>query len=120
MENEKAEEEIVNQIYAYAADMLFEQKKSVADTMQSLIEQGLTAEQANTVVTQLQEQYKKEVNKAADKMMLYGALWFIGGVAVTAVTYAAATGGGTYVVTYGAILYGVIQFCVGLYRKFKA
>ena len=53
-------------------------------------------------------------------MMLYGALWFIGGVAVTAVTYAAATGGGTYVVTYGAILYGVIQFCVGLYRKFKA
>lgn len=48
------------------------------------------------------------------KNMLLGALWAIGGIVVTAVTYSAASEGGIYVVTWGAIVIGGIQFIVGL------
>ena len=48
--------------------------------------------------------------------MLIGALWCVGGIVVTAVTYSAASGpgGGTYVVTWGAIVFGFIRFLGGL------
>lgn len=48
------------------------------------------------------------------KNMGMGALWAIGGTVVTVVTLSAASGGGTYVVAYGAIGIGAIQFVVGL------
>ena len=48
--------------------------------------------------------------------MLFGALWLIGGVAITAATYSKASGGGQYIVTYGAIVFGGIQFMVGLFQ----
>jgi tellurite resistance protein len=48
------------------------------------------------------------------KHMGMGALWAIGGTVVTVVTLSAASGGGTYVVAYGAIGIGAIQFVIGL------
>ena len=47
------------------------------------------------------------------KNMLYGALWCIGGTMVTLATYSAAQGGGRYLVAWGAILFGAIQFLIG-------
>ena len=53
-------------------------------------------------------------NERAQKDMLYGALWCIGGIVVTALTYSAASEqGGTYVIAWGAILFGAIQFLRG-------
>jgi hypothetical protein len=46
--------------------------------------------------------------------MLYGGLWFFGGLIVTIVSFNAASGGGSYVVAYGAIIFGGIQFFRGL------
>jgi hypothetical protein len=59
-----------------------------------------------------------EVNKAIGKKnMLYGALWCTGGILVTTITYSAASsGGGTYYVTWGAMLFGGLQFLQGLYQ----
>jgi hypothetical protein len=54
------------------------------------------------------------VNEQAKKNMLYGALWCIGGIVVTAATYSSAEGGGRYVVAWGAIIFGAIQFFRGL------
>ncbi|MCX6830010.1 MAG: hypothetical protein NT002_12135 [candidate division Zixibacteria bacterium] len=53
---------------------------------------------------------------AGQKNMLVGALWCIGGIIVTVATYQAAVsrGGGTYFITWGAILFGAIQFFRGL------
>ena len=45
-----------------------------------------------------------------------GLLWFVGGSLVTMITYGAAGGGGHYVVAYGAILAGAVQFFVGLFQ----
>ncbi|MDI1481492.1 hypothetical protein [Polyangium sp. y55x31] len=49
--------------------------------------------------------------------MVVGGLWCVGGIAVTAITYAsAANGGGRYVMAWGAIIFGGIQFVRGLIR----
>ena len=55
--------------------------------------------------------------KAGLKAAAIGAAWGIGGTLVTAVTYAAASsgsGGGTYFVAWGAVLFGGIQAIRGL------
>jgi hypothetical protein len=51
--------------------------------------------------------------------MLVGGLWCGGGILVTALTYSsAANGGGSYVVAWGAILFGGVQFLRGLSASF--
>ena len=51
--------------------------------------------------------------------MLVGGLWFTGGVIATGVGYAAASGGGKYMVFYGAIAYGAIRFLYGVGASMK-
>jgi hypothetical protein len=52
--------------------------------------------------------------------MTVGGLWCVGGTAVTLITYtAASSGGGTYVVAWGAILFGALQFLAGLYGSLR-
>jgi hypothetical protein len=49
--------------------------------------------------------------------MLYGALWAIGGGIATAIGYSSASsssGGGTYIVFWGAIVFGIYDFFKGL------
>jgi len=50
-------------------------------------------------------------------MAVGGAILAIG-VIVTAVTYSAASGGGTYVVAYGAIGVGALQLLIGAFQHF--
>lgn len=60
---------------------------------------------------------KEEKRKTASKDLIVGGLWFLGGISVTVITYSSASsGGGTYVVAYGAIIFGGIQFIRGLMR----
>ena len=113
------QQEIVNQIYGFTADMLYNQKKSVEETKAALIENGLRAEDADVVIANLQNQYKQEKREAGNKNMLYGALWCVGGLLVTILTYSAASDGGTYVVAWGAVIFGAIQFFKGLFQRFS-
>lgn len=53
----------------------------------------------------------------ANHDMVVGALWCIGGGLVTALTYSVAQGGGTYLVCWGAIIFGGIQFLKGLFNR---
>ncbi len=57
---------------------------------------------------------------AAKKTMLYGFLWCIAGTAITVVSYSFATSGGTYIVSWGAIILGGLQFLQGLYHYLRA
>lgn len=111
------QQEIVNQIYGFTADMLYNQKKSVEETKAALIENGLRAEDADVVIANLQNQYKQEKREAGNKNMLYGALWCVGGLLITILTYSAASDGGTYVVAWGAMIFGVIQFFKGVFQR---
>ncbi len=53
----------------------------------------------------------------ANRDMVLGGLWCIGGTIVTVVTYQAAASGGTYVVAWGAIVFGGYQFLRGLLAR---
>jgi hypothetical protein len=46
--------------------------------------------------------------------MLYGVLWTVGGTVATVLGYQAASDGGTYMIFWGAIVFGIIDFARGL------
>ena len=55
---------------------------------------------------------------AAAQNMVVGGLWCVGGIAVTALTYQAASAqGGHYIIAWGAILFGGLQFLKGLMQS---
>lgn len=110
------EEEVVQAVYAFAAEQM--KNGASAQQIQSmLVEKGLDQDSAATVVSNLTRMRSEAIYEAGKKNMLYGALWCIGGIVVTAATYSAAPGGGTYVVAWGAIVFGAIQFFHGLIQS---
>ena len=46
--------------------------------------------------------------------IVIGLILCIGGILVTVLTYSAASGGGHYVIAWGAILFGAYRLIVGL------
>lgn len=63
-----------------------------------------------------QEQAQAQ-SSAAYRNVLFGSLWAIGGLALTVFSYqsaASSSGGGRYIVAYGAIIGGVVQLIRGL------
>ncbi|HRF38066.1 MAG TPA: hypothetical protein PK198_04700, partial [Saprospiraceae bacterium] len=61
----------------------------------------------------------KAKQSQADKDILFGSLWLAGGTIVTVVSMSSASGGGRYIITWGAILFGAIQLIKGLVNKFS-
>jgi len=108
------EQKIVDQVYNRAAQLMIQQKKDMFEVKRILVADGLDEESAMTVVTSLDNQITKAKKERAKKDMFYGALWCVGGTVVTFISYSSASGGGSYVITWGAILFGGIQFFRGL------
>lgn len=109
-----SQEEIVQAIYQYGAELV-KAGNSPQQVESKLMEKGLDKASASVVVNNLFSMRSKAVKEAGKKNMLFGALWCIGGTVVTIGTYAAASdGGGTYVIAWGAIIFGAIQFFRGL------
>jgi hypothetical protein len=54
------------------------------------------------------------------RAVVFGALWLLGGLILTIVTYNAAAGGGAYIVAWGPVIYGVYQVVRGLLLIGKA
>ena len=110
---EQQQQQWVQAVYEFAAEQL---KNGVAEEQVrgQLREKGLDEESAGIVVANLVKARAEAKREAGKKHMIYGALWAIGGTIVTAATYSAASGGGKYVVAWGAIVFGVIQFFYGL------
>lgn len=85
-----------------------------------LEERGVDPQLAQFVVDEVskhQREAVREQSQAGQRNMLFGAIWFLGGVAVTVASYNAAAGGaggGRYVIAWGAIVFGAIQFVRGM------
>jgi hypothetical protein len=106
MENQNDnQQDTVNQIYDYAANLLVNEKRSVTETKNALIAQGLDEESATVVVSNLEKQIKDAKKEGANKDMLYGALWCIGGIVATVADFG--------FIFWGAIVFGAIQFIKG-------
>lgn len=111
---EPSQAQFIEQIYRYTAQQL-EAGVSGPNIVQQLVERGLSTQDAAMVVRQTREARTEGRHAAGRKNMLIGALWCVGGLAVTFFSYqSASTGGGSYVVTWGAVVFGGIQFVRGL------
>ena len=112
-DREPTEEEVVREVYEFAAELM-EGGASERQIQDALIENELDPESAVIVVSNLSRMRSEAIGAAGKKEMLYGALWCIGGTAVTAVTYSLASKGGPFIIAFGAIIFGAIQFFRGL------
>ena len=107
METENTNSQAVaNQTYAFAANLLVNQKMSVDETKKTLIEKGINSETASVIVEDLEKQIQSAKKERAQKDMLYGALWCVGGTIATLADIG--------FIFWGAILFGGIQFIKGV------
>ena len=78
-----------------------------------------------TEIARLAEEYrnspegKKNISSQASKRILYGLLWAAGGAIATFAGMEAASGGGTYFVFWGAIVYGGFLIIRGIFELVK-
>lgn len=112
-----SQEQAIDALFDYTLNLLVIEKKKTWEVKKILTDEGASAEAAAKLVDAAKQKYNSAITKKANKDMLFGALWCVGGTAVTVFTYAAASGGGRYVVTYGAIIWGAIQFFKGYSAK---
>lgn len=102
--------DFVNRVYNYAADLYLNHNMSWNQVRTTLIEQGFNSTDADTVVDNLRKQESEAKNSAANKELRYGALWAIGGIALTVIS------SGT-VIFWGAVVWGGCLIIKGLYHK---
>ncbi len=108
------------QNYAYAASLMLHRKMNSYEVKTALMERGMTEDEATIMADSIESEIENAHKAKANKDMLWGAVWCIGGTIVTAATYSAASnGGGRYVVAWGAIVFGGIQFIRGLIASMK-
>ena len=120
--------DVVDQLAGHVATLLA-QGQSPEKVAGILVERGWEEETARKFVQRVGAALDDYRNSPEGRQALaskylkhvgFGALWFIGGGLFTAITYgAASSGGGTYVVAYGAIIVGAIEFCWGLFGYLK-
>lgn len=112
--NEEAEaQNAVDQLYGHVVQQL-QAGVGPGDVKKQLIADGLNEETADTVVYNSVKAISDINKEAGKKNMIFGGLWCLGGGFITYATMAAAENGGGYVITWGAILFGAIQFFRGL------
>lgn len=118
-QQELTEEQFVQQVYDFAAGQMANGVPP-HQIQANLVEQGLDPESAATVVSNLVSFRSEALRKEGKKNMLYGGLWCVGGIAVTALTFSFAAPGGSYLVAWGAIIFGAIQFFRGMGQASQA
>ena len=94
-----------NYLYQYAANLLAN-GKSGAEVERLLMLKGLAADDASTLVGELENPIQDAKKAQAKKDMLHGGLWCVGGLALTLADVG--------FVFWGAILFGGIQFIKGV------
>jgi hypothetical protein len=112
-------EQVVDAIYTIAAA---EMQKGTPDhaIVALLMDKGLENETATIVVRNLREARAKVFREAGQKNMLIGGAVCVIGLVVTIGTMAAADAGGKFILAWGAIIFGAIQFFRGLYQMSQA
>lgn len=103
-------ESFVNSVYNFAGDLIVNHNFSYDDAKKALVEQGLNAADAETVVENIKGQIKEAKSEAANKALLYGFLWAAGGLILTLITNGA-------FIFYGAVIYGIILIVKGCWHK---
>ena len=109
------------------AALSISQAPTITDDMErkrlfgSIPEKNQSVPSASISHTQLNndENLFSQVKRSAKKEMIGGLIACVVGIAITWGSYALASGGGTYFITWGPILFGAIAFFKGLFDWFN-
>ena len=93
----------------YAIQLLVNQGLNDVEAERKLVEKGIDAQEAKTVVAQISQQITDAKRERANKDMLYGALWCVGGLIATVADIG--------YIFWGAIVFGGIQFFKGVANR---
>jgi len=90
--------------------------KAPESIVKELMGKGVSPKNAQAIVSETQKLVRSARGDKYKKRMTRGLLWTIAGIIVTCATYAFAEDlGGRFVLCYGAIILGVIDFLAGLF-----
>lgn len=103
--NQEKQEKAVQEVYKYAANLMADGSRTKTEVKLLLTQQGLDESSAAIVVNNLAVQISSAEKKRAQKDMLYGALWCVGGIIATMANIG--------FIFWGAIVFGAIQFIKG-------
>lgn len=110
-----ADQEGLKGLYQFAAQAMAH-KTPPQVIVKNLTDQGLSSETAAAIVSQTQQAYKKGRVEKYKKQMLAGLLWTGAGIVVTVLSIIFADQlGGNSVLCWGAVLFGIIDFLIGLF-----
>jgi hypothetical protein len=125
-ENEQANEELSKTVAKELAE-----GKGKENIVKELVKQNWSVDSANQFVNNIEQESGKYLESCEGRQvmagkcarqMLFGTLWVIGGIVVTAATYNAAASsptGGRYFVAWGAVVFGIYDFFKGLFGWLK-
>jgi hypothetical protein len=99
------QENLIKQMYGYAS-MLYKRGMNSYEVKTALMERGLDEANATYIVNNFEQQMGEVYKNKAQKDMLYGALWCVGGIVLTLAHIG--------FIFWGAIVFGAIQFFRGL------
>lgn len=105
-------QEALEQIYNFAANQLAKQERRSQEVINMLVEKGIDAETAKEIVRDIKRKIdaaKEAQNEAANKDMMWGAIWCIGGIIATVANLG--------YVFWGAIVFGGFQFFQGMANR---
>jgi hypothetical protein len=105
MENKDPDQKTIEYYYDYANNLLVNENMSPSEVKKRLMELGIDEERAVNILEDLEDERYDLKNKEANKDMLYGALWCVGGIILTAADFG--------YIFWGAIIFGGFQFVKG-------
>lgn len=119
VDNFLTESERNDPVYVFVVKQMAARVKRPEIERRLVAEMGLDAKAAKAFMDKLlRGRHQRAYNESVRNMIL-GALFLLGGLGVTVASYSAAanrSGGGTYVVTTGVIVFGAFLFFISLYH----
>jgi hypothetical protein len=95
-----------SEMYNYAASLSVHGGRNSYEIKNALLERGLDEATADTIVSDIEQAIVDARKKRAQKDMLYGGLWCVGGTVLTLAHIG--------FIFWGAIIFGAIQFFKGV------
>lgn len=118
------QEQVLQDITKHVIQQLTSGKRQKT-IVKKLVKSGLSKDSSRQLVSNLANEldaYKKSPEGRSflaaknKKRMLQGLAWTVVGLIITSTSYASASDqGGTYLICWGAVLFGFIDFLIGLF-----
>ncbi len=100
-----------DELIQYIVKLKLDQKKSLKEIKQILFFGKVPNHRTEKLLHSISDivNDEGEFSEFNKKDLIFGSLWFFGGIICTAISYTSASPGGSYVVTWGAIIYGAMK-----------